>query len=92
MSLKMVGIEEAQYIPSASGEFCAVHVSPSGGIWVIMNEKDYILVVTGGAEGPTQIVVVSVFIGDPALTYLAFDGHHIAVAGVSRSDWLFLRG
>jgi hypothetical protein len=83
MKLVIVGAEEAPYTPTPA-EFCAVHVSPCGGIWVIMHEMDYILVVTGGAKDPTEITVTSVFLGDPALTYLAFDGHHIAVAGVSR--------
>jgi len=84
MDLVPVEREETQYSPVASmGEFSAVHVSECGGIWVIMNEAGYILVITGGQEDPTQITVVSVLLGDGELTYLAFDGHHIAVAGVS---------
>ena len=91
MKLWVVGREHAQYLPSASGEFYAVHVSPCGGIWVIMNERDYILVITGGSKDPTQLTVVSIFLGDPELVYLAFDGHHIAVAGVSACHLLSCR-
>lgn len=68
---------------NAVGEYSAIHVSPCGGIWVIMKEMDEILVIVGGAEDPARMKVVSVQLDDPDLFYLAFDGHHIAVAGVS---------
>lgn len=78
---RLIAVNPAQTRPHASGEFCAVHVSPCGNIWVIMNERNYILVIIGGNEDPTRMRVATIVLNDPELVYLAFDGHHIAVAG-----------
>lgn len=67
---------------AACEDFQAVHVSPCGRVWVVLQDSPGILVVTGCGESETvQVTAIDLFTSD--LQYLAFDGYHIAIAAVS---------
>jgi hypothetical protein len=71
-------------ISDYGSNFSATHISACGRILVVMLEAQAILVITGfDDEEPLRIT--GIMLSD-ALGYLAFDGYHIAIAGVSQTS------
>jgi len=66
--------------------FSAAHISPCGRILVVMLEAWTILAITGFDDDAEPLQVTGIMTSEAISHYLAFDGYHIAVAGVSHGS------
>lgn len=84
---RLCDLNMIQYLASEQDEamykeYLAVHVSPCGRIWVLIQEQKHLYICTGGFEGGEEpLEMTRIDLPDGELYYLAFDGKNIAVAG-----------
>jgi hypothetical protein len=66
--------------------FAAAHISACGRILVVMLDAWAILVITGFDDDEESLRVTGISTSEAVFHYLAFDGYHIAAAGVSQGS------